>query len=42
MFAQGGLFIKLNAYVPEGGNEEGSRATPISISILDSYDMKTL
>ena len=28
MFAQFGLFMKQNAYVPEGGNEEGSRATP--------------
>ena len=25
-----------------GGNEEGGRATPTSISIFDSYDMKTL
>ena len=36
MFAQGGLFMEQNAYVPEGRNEEG---TPTSISIFDSYDM---
>ena len=42
MFAQGGLFMKQNAYVPEGGNEGGRVATPTSISIFDSYDMKSL
>ena len=42
MFAQGGLFMEWNAYVPEGGNEEERVATPTSISIFDSYDMKTL
>ena len=30
------------AYVQEGGNEGGRGATPTSISIFDSYDMKTL
>ena len=30
------------AYVPEGGNEEGREATPISISIFDIYGIKTL
>ena len=40
MFGMGGLFMK---YVPEGGNERGRRGgTPTSISIFDSYDMKTL
>ena len=39
MFAQGVLFIK---NVPEDGNEEGRVATPTSISIFDSYDMKSL
>ena len=28
MFAQDGLFMKQNAYVPEGGNEGESVATP--------------
>ena len=42
MFAQGGLFINQNAYVPEDGNEEGRVATPTSISIFDICDMKTL
>ena len=37
-----GLFMKQNAYVPVGGNEEGGRATPTSISIFDYYVMKTL
>ena len=40
MFAQGGLFMEKNAYVPGDGNERGKGAT--SISIFDSYDMKTL
>ena len=31
-----------NAYVPVGGNEGGSRATPSSISIFDSYGIKAL
>ena len=31
-----------NAYVPEGGNEEKKGATPTSILIFDSYDIKTL
>jgi len=42
MFAQGGVFMKQNAYVPEGRNEEGRRATPTRISIFYSCDMKTL
>ena len=43
MFAQGGFFMKQNAYVPESGNEGGRGATPnTSISIFDFYDMKTL
>jgi hypothetical protein len=40
IFAQGGLFMKQNANVPEGGNEGGRVATSTSISIFDSYDMK--
>ena len=35
-------FYEYNAYVPEGGNEGERKATPTSISIFDSYDMKTL
>ena len=43
IFAQGGLFMKYNAYVPEGRNEGGSRATtPASILIFDYYEMETL
>ena len=42
MFAQGGLFMKKNAYVPEGVNGEGRGATPTSISIFDFYDMTSL
>ena len=42
MFGTGSLFMKWNAYVPEGGNEKGRVATPISISIFDSYHMKSL
>ena len=42
MFAQGGLIMEYNAYVPGGGNEIGRGATPTSISIFDSSDMKTL
>ena len=42
MFAQGGLFMRLNAYIPEGGNEGGRGTTPTSILNFDYYDMKTL
>ena len=53
MFAQGGLFnfygVKClgmfhtgYTLVPEGGNEGGRVVTPTSISIFDSYDLKTL
>ena len=48
MFGPGGLFMKYNAYVPEGRNEGGRVATPTRFSIfdsykaLDSYDMKCL
>ena len=42
MFAQGGLFMEKNAYVPEGRNEWGKGVFPTSISIFDSYDMKSL
>ena len=38
----GGLFMKSNAYVPEGRNEEGRVAAPTSFSIFDSYEMKSL
>ena len=31
VFAQGGLFMEENAYVPEGRNEEGRVANPISL-----------
>ena len=34
--------ILQNAYIPEGGNEEGREASQTSISMIDSYDMKTL
>ena len=30
-----------NAYVPEDGNERGREATPTSISVFDSYGIKT-
>ena len=42
IYRQFGLFIQKNACVPEGGIEGGREATPTSISIFDSYDMKTL
>ena len=42
MFGTGGLFMKQNAYVPVGGNEGWGGATPTSISIFDSYDIKRL
>ena len=42
MFTQFCLFIMKNAYVPEGGNEEGRKATPTSISIFDFYGIKAL
>jgi hypothetical protein len=42
MLAQGGLFMKYYAYVPEGRNGRGRVATPTSFSIFDSYDMKSL
>jgi hypothetical protein len=41
MFAQVGLFMNYNAYVPEKDNERGRVATPTSISI-DFNDMKSL
>ena len=34
--------LLLNAYVPEGGNEGEMVAIPISFSIFDSCDMKSL
>ena len=37
-----GLIMKLNAYFLKGGNEGGRGTTPTSISIFDSFDMKTL
>ena len=42
MFALGGLFMKYNAYVPEGMNKRGRVATLTSFSIFDFYDMKSL
>ena len=42
MFVVGGLFMKKNAYVPEGRNEEERVATPTNFSIFDFYDMKRL
>ena len=42
MFGLGNLFMKFNVYVPESRNEKGRVATPISLSIFDSYDMKSL
>ena len=44
MFGTGGLCLssKMRNYVPEDTNEEGRVATPTSISIFDSYDMKIL
>ena len=37
-----GLFITKNVYVTEGEIKGGRGATPTSISIFDSYDIKTL
>ena len=42
MFVQGGLFMKQNAYVPEGRNQKGRVATLTNFSIFDSSDMKSL
>ena len=42
MFGTGGLFMKYNAYVPEGGNEGGRIAIPTSITFFNYYDMKSL
>ena len=42
VYRQFGLFIQQNTYVPEGGIEGGREAASTSISIFDSYDMKTL
>ena len=42
MFRVGGLFMKQNAHGLEGRIEEGRVATPISFSIFDFYDMKSL
>ena len=42
MFTQFSLFMMWNAYVPEGGNERGRKATPTSISIFDFYGIKAL
>ena len=42
MFAHGGLFMEKNAYVPENKIEGGKGAAQTSISIFDSYDLKTL
>ena len=42
MFTQFCLFMMQNAYVPEGGNERGRKATSTSISIFDFYGIKTL
>ena len=42
MFGTGYMFMKQNAYVPKGGNEEGRIATPVRITISNSYDTKSL
>ena len=42
MFAMDGLFLKSNAYVQEGRNENEVVATPTNFLIFDSYDMKSL
>ena len=42
MFRQFCLFMMQNAYVPEGGNEGGRKATPTSTSIFDFYGIKAL
>ena len=42
MFGPCGLIMKENAYVPEGRNERGRIATPISFLIFDFYDLKSL
>ena len=42
MFRQFCLFMMSNAPVPEGGNEGGRKATPISILIFDFYGIKGL
>ena len=40
MFGVGGLFMKQNAYVLEGGNEGGRKATPTIVFIFDFYGIK--
>ena len=40
MFRQFCLFMMYNAYVLEGGNEGGRKATPTSISISNFYGIK--
>ena len=42
MFAQGGQFMKQNAYVSKDTNQRERVATPTNFSIFDSYDMKSL
>ena len=42
MFTQFCLFMMLNAYVLEGGNEGGREVTPTSISLFDFYGFNTL
>ena len=42
MFGVGGLFMMLNAYVPESRNERRRVATSTNFSIFDFYDMKSL
>ena len=43
LFGPSGLFMsKMPTYVPEGGNERRRVTTPTSISLIDSYDVKSL
>ena len=42
MFMQFCLFIMLNAYIWEGGNEGGRKATPTSTTIFNFYGIKAL
>ena len=42
MFGMGDLFMKLNIYGAKDRNEVWRIATPTSIMMFDSYDMKSL
>ena len=43
LFGPSGLFMsKMPTYAPEGGNERRKVTTPTSISLIDSYEVKSL